>query len=1435
MKDFCQNIPFVKGKKDTYSKLFTDLNKIIKDHDTVIDIYGISTSTDFIETYKDRLIFDVNGEPTIESVLPLINTREIKDPAFIKYRFTQQLNQNTQQYDITSIVEKAVNFNKDSVNYAAVVVTDKTGRSTINVVERNDEVNFQVQQLQKCYNAFKKIDSFLKSKGVTIKWLNSDVMHNEDGLMIPENLRKASTGLFGVINLANNFAGYKVLTEEFSHFIIENLKSNRNIQRAEQLLSDNPHLIRDILGDEYDTVVQYYTDRNRTELIAREALGRLMAQAITNNIEPDNSIFQRVKNAIRNFINQFLITTKEKQSLDTLKSDIAEILNDVWTNDAINDTTLEFFSRFGDTLAHATTETSYITHKIQDAKDHLIANMLKYVQVYKPRVSLSDEESTEIDINAQVKHQLDVFMNDLKEHSMMESMNNFANEAIVILNRNLQALRDIANMKSFTFKQIRNKASVLTQIKNLVETYREPIIDYWNVCEEIIKNPEGSEVAKNNAQLLQNLLSTVQSLLASTENVFVNTNRSFLYFVLKPYFEKDGIKYIDQNGRERIVTLSQVIDMSMGDISILNRCALAAANTDDLWVQLVDYYIQQQKERARQATLLTDHRVTTMDRVLRLSGMQDTSWMYVKSNGTPTGFLISQYDYIRFKEERNKEKQRLSKLGLSEDEQVTKLKIWDDSHTESYKVTREYTTKSGEVKTWTREYRVPIYKSNALNNLTSEQRKYYDAYLKIKHEMDWYLPQTITHPFLAIQMRMGSVAEALLTSKQGIMGGFVNSLNTLKNDWLFLSDFDYGEYGPNMTLMQKLQDRLNSTTSFVENTTLRFDNTPYRTVPIYFVKPLDDMKALSTDATTALREYVIMATNYHYMHSCVDIIELIREQNKVRQIKDVKQHNMVTEQFKYGDESVTRDASIPTTSSNVYKRVEELIDMNFYDITKAQGSAITEKLTTAKLADLLIKYSSFSMLGYNLYSATNNITAGKYQLFIEATGGEYFNHYDLMKAEKEYWKMIPKFLADIYKPHSVSKLQLLMEMFNIGQHWKENIRSSRAYKKALHAAASKSVLNSSFMLEMGEHNIQTVGALAFLIGYKLYKGPIVKDERGRITNKEYVSLYDALSYNVVKDSSGNVIDATLKFDDKYKDYVNKDNQKLNLSFGSQDLTNLTLLIGKVNQDMQGIYNTEDQMVAQMYAVGRFAALYRRHIVPQMQKRFKSFGKGRGVYNFKSKQIEEGYYVTFMRTMIALLLPMKSHYYTADQQQELGNFLSRWHLLKDSILTTHQKSNLKRFVAEMGLLLTLSILSAILNAGLDKDEKDPWTHRQLLYQMKRLELDGTAYFPPSMVSSLLNILVSPTAVISPLQKWVNVVQAIPNRHKILKSGPYKGHSRLYAEFMRALPIYPHVYSFVTLNKNDSRFKIFDKTLLESTIYNALMDENSDDDAYLTDDR
>ena len=71
-----------------------------------------------------------------------------------------------------------------------------------------------------------------------------------------------------------------------------------------------------------------------------------------------------------------------------------------------------------------------------------------------------------------------------------------------------------------------------------------------------------------------------------------------------------------------------------------------------------------------------------------------------------------------------------------------------------------------------------------------------------------------------------------------------------------------------------------------------------------------------------------------------------------------------------------------------------------------------------------------------------------------------------------------------------------------------------------------------------------------------------------------------------------------------------------------------------------------------------------------------------------------------------------------------------------------------------------------------------------------------------------LLVSPTPILTPIKRTMQLMGSIFTGYDTLENGPYRGHTELYRDFMKWLPMYSNVYDFFTIHEDDKRFKIFE---------------------------
>lgn len=1399
------------AKNGNESKLFKDLNKQLKDRTLAKAIYAVAINSEFQAINANQLIYDNNNEPTIESILPLLKTEVLKTTDIERAQLEQTLMQKSYP-TILDAVQAAVEFNQTHTDYVATITKFQKNAPQFTVERLNENSKQKRNQLERSYKTYQQISNFLDTLGLKINILDANLFHGEDGLVVPEHLQQTVGGLFGALNIANSLEGFQVVTEEFAHFVLENLSENPIVQRAEQMLRNNTDLVKEILSDDYNEVVTYYQQRGQVHLVEKEALGRLCAHLLNGDESAtNNNLFIRVGQTVKNFINRiFKLNTNQKyQEYSQLKQQLEKLLKDTFAGKTINQQTLEHFNKYGNMLAHTQVAANQVSAQVQALQESIVGNLIHYLSVY--------ENTEDLKIIDAVKEQLRHLNTAYTQTQFLTGTVQYLKELLNISKTNLHDLQTLSLKGNPTLYDLRSHAHTLLQLRNLIQSYREPLQDLSTVCQEILTDTLTlPEMSKTEAQAVYDLITQCTTLLNQQEERYFIFQKHIIKSLCMPYFGVDGtLKVRDFHplaNEDGIITLETVLDWSVGDISMYNRLLVSAANTDDLFIQLLDKIIKDQQEHIRAKTLQFDHRIQELDAKYRKSaGFKGYDFMFGHDTDNKLNGKYNLYNWSQFE----KDRQNYIKTHGSDQGFV-------QNNTQIITIQKtEYVDLQGKKHTYAtpleRSYRVPIdkYKTDR-SSWTTEQCEYMDEFIQLKTELDWLLPARFFNPTKCIQMMVSSTGEAILNSESGLIGGIENALHSLKTNYLSISDNDNGEFFGNgdnqpdflQRFIQRWKQKTSSEPKEIHIKT-NFDRTPYREVPVYFVQTLDDMTKLSRDATSTLREYCIMAQHYSGMHKIIDTVELMRDRAKLHNIVKVNGRSRLRQILSTVEVNtqIERDVLENTEATNWLKRVNTLIDTQVYNQSKNQGMSIFG-VPVGKLSDDLIKFTALSLLGYSAFSGINNVVVAKYQMFIESMGGRNFNWTEFKWADLEYLKELPHMLPELFSTQTVSKLSLIGEMFNVGQHWKENIKKSKSYRNNIEQFLSN--LGPSFLLESGEHQIQMSTALAYLKHTKLYRTQPEFDETGKLINEnDTISLYDALTVEQTKDANGHVINAQLILKPEYENYVQKNGKKYYLHYGSTDVKRDTLRIGKINQDMHGIYNAEDQVEAKRTALGRMALMFRNHIVPQIQKRYKSAFKNHQIYNFISDEWEEGYIVTAVKTLCKLF---------KTQTDNKFDIVAKYKIVSAS-LSKYEKANLKKALGEISALTGIFLLLTFVIGGWDDD--DDWIKRQVSYYVKRLQLE--AEFPYKPISNGMSILVSPSAVISPLQRWSRVFQDIGRADKILQTGPYKGHSVLYADIMRAMPILPQVKDFIFIDEDNRRFKMFD-TNNTHLLENIIVDEN-----------
>lgn len=543
--------------------------------------------------------------------------------------------------------------------------------------------------------------------------------------------------------------------------------------------------------------------------------------------------------------------------------------------------------------------------------------------------------------------------------------------------------------------------------------------------------------------------------------------------------------------------------------------------------------------------------------------------------------------------------------------------------------------------------------------------------------------------------------------------------------------------------------------------------------------------------------------------------------------------------------------------TNLEKHLAEWIEAIYY------GNFDIDEGTFTKLAKIMIKYSSAKNMWFNITAGVNNIVFGKIQNQLESVAGWYFNNADLTKADKMYIAAIPDMINTLGKLKSGTLTNALIKYFDITQNTNEKDYTSGMLKKDLLSTNSM-----YFMNDIGEHYLQNTTLFAMLNQHRIINGKIVslakykynnyrqalneilsdiqkerlnnyisnrfRDEEFKETKKDYLRDF-ILSLPLNQQNA--FIEARKKLDstaveefNKYPRFIdafilNQDGiaeLKSDVKLDEHEIDAFKVIVLKVVQKEQGIYNREDSNILGRRAMGKMIMQFKKFMRPGWNKRFGSkFGSsywtesrdewdkgsyvslfqflkgtsGRNRYDENGKEIE-------FRNMISRLLSDFSHFTT--------NIRLYWNTLDD-----FEQGNVRR------ALLDMVYLCAVLAAGFvlkslkpdDDDDENYYGYDFTVYQVDRLLSELMFYTPFGLINEGQKILKSPAAVqsaaIDIYKTFANLVSYpfVSDEQRIYQSGIYAKDSKLKVNAIKLVPILNKVQQLQRIDKFNKYYILF----------------------------
>lgn len=1455
----CDVRPRVKAKNsegkviEKNSQLFDDLTEITQDRKSTLFLYGLSKN----EKAKvlQGLKYDPMGEVTATSLIDSLNLNSVTEDLKTITRIEKELRLNEdgkpRVMDIFSAVETMDRFNGTNKNYIVMPV-ETEGGYFLKVVPRSGENLQQAKSISFNSELNNQLLGIMRNLGFDIQVVDSE---DFGGLFDPTTAR-FSEGFIQIIKIAKGEIGEKALPEEFSHLMIEGLKTHPLVTRL--LATIDNSIARQVLGEQYEQYAREY--KNDFSKIAKEVAGRMLADKIINGgtmtpTKVRGNLLQRAWN----FAKDLFSKTKESD-VKNAREEADRLVNQIY--EGIKDRTIvKFFDKKnlvnGDKLYKLRGELNNLRDMAFQAQK-ITAKKINIMQIREGRSRLSKEDK---DVLQKLEQQY-------QDEQYLESIEFFLNDALKVmteLNKDFTELRRKEDLRETADMDVlREAAKLLRRIEEFSLGYGDIISAYTRVSREstldrINNNSEGQKLPQRIARKLADIAFQTHQLIEGMKEDHAKISKDVVYAYMRTIFGEDKIVGLSSDSEEhQAMILSEILDHASRDINWIDRLFSSMADMDDPLLTLIKTGVEKKKEERDREFIKIATMLQTAEKELKEAGYTSDFMFERDSQGVPTGFIISQYDFKTYNEEFRKMVDTLRAQGKKGSTLTEAIRAWKygpvevmvngrvETHSRLIPLFYDENNKDKEQGKYMEVPNPLIFSNNAnkINSLPKAQREYYELMIELKKQAMLMVPTKGYSLYKAIYISKTGM-DGILAHTGGSPAGIARAvLQNLKSNFVRRADeIDVDRINENKEeiiddLIMKMiitpivdKDKLADVKDKITNLLLKTDSTEkleerlpqilkdagvrdtkvnravqqiigvideymsdnydvdtdfadhvIQKLPTNYMRKLKDMRDMSTDFTGAMQAFYGMALNYAKLNEIIDLMEVTRSYVKYqRPVNIVESGKPVTWNWRTITQHYKENLAILGAESNIGAVIDNYFQSALYGKRKARETMNVAGMNVdyGRITDSLRDYSGTLGLGLNIFCALSNIAVGKIQQWIEAYAGEYFTYKDYAKAQRQYFSMLPSYLAELSSPIKKSMLGLLMQRYDPSGEMFSDLTKRKHYSNALMSIIG----NGEFFhigMSGGEHMLRCTTMLARLNNIKLR----IDGENGK-----EISLLEALETKTENGITSLVLKPNLWYQvpemevDKkrskngntvYKYVMEKDpkhpkrqRRKMKwVQYTDERDSQTKRALKKINDLLNGSFTDDDAGTIQRWWWGRLVMQFRRWMPKHYERRF-----ARAHWDDDLQERVEGYYNTLGKFSLNLMKDLRR------AQLKIGE---NWNQL-----TPHERANLRRCIAEVGLFTILSNLCRFLG-GRIKLKDDNWMEKMILYQLLRMKFEIGASMPsPYFINNVTQLLNSPMASIN----TINAIMDLWNFGDMgeeLQSGPYKGMSLYTKHLIKATP-------------------------------------------------
>lgn len=646
--------------------------------------------------------------------------------------------------------------------------------------------------------------------------------------------------------------------------------------------------------------------------------------------------------------------------------------------------------------------------------------------------------------------------------------------------------------------------------------------------------------------------------------------------------------------------------------------------------------------------------------------------------------------------------------------------------------------------------------SEEYKKLSDAQKKYYDAVMKMKAQLEMLNPVNKQNVRRTIKIRK-DLLERVKTSTDAnaALHAFTERLKEgfLRNS----TDTEYG------------------IKPFISD----FEGFEYQELPVFYTHLGKDTSEddISMDIVSTFTAYAANVFKNDEMAGIIDTLELTRAQLRT------EKNPLDTQAGKFVKEAT--GAYKRKDANYIVQRMNDFFDMQIYGRKKAdEGTIGGTKIDKVKAIDRWIDWNSSINTAFNVLMNISNIATGNVQFKMEAVGGQFFKYKDALAADKIFASRAKDFIADLGNRTKSSWFYVVSEAFDVMQDYDNEI-GHQDFDKRWYQRLS---LNGLSMIGQNAGEIWMQHRTFFALMHSDKEMLIDKDGK----KVRAIDAFDVVPLDKKHPREGAelVFKKGLKTQDG-KTIITKEELKKRAQNTDKAFTNDSLLkdneiseeqyihkmtrkSAALNQYMHGIYNEADKAAMYRKGLGRLVGQYRKWIKPSLNRRFKAT-----TYNYDLDSYVEGTYITVFRLISQNIRDIRAKQF---------DYMSRFKELND-----YEKANLKKVNFELAVMALIALAIQMLPDD-DDIKEDTYVSRMYRYQLYRLKTEvGTLIPSHLMVTEGLKILKSPAAGISTLERIANCWTILtPWNWEKIERGRYEGWHRPWNSVMDLVPYHRAIW-------------------------------------------